>query len=166
MTIVEPEKNVALRYSKFLKCRYESWRRFVSRSIQREQNPMRLGQVFRFMLQLSGYEYWHVIFWIVADIQRLHFRLPSVKKKRRETRESYQMAMSGVWQRITTKWRTYERVLSARHKLYLNFLAQEIFFFNFSKPVYKMWIIQQPNMLELWNKLHFGEKKTESIYHV
>ena len=33
-------------------------------------------------------------------------------------------------------------------------------------PVYKMWIIQEPNTLELWNKLHFEEKKTESIYHV
>ena len=26
-------------------------------------------------------------------------------------------------------------------------------------PVYKMWIIQEPNKLELWNKLHFEEKK-------
>jgi len=40
------------------------------------------------------------------------------------------------------------------------------YFFNFSTPVYKMWIIQEPNTLELWNKLHFEEKKTESIYHV
>jgi len=30
-------------------------------------------------------------------------------------------------------------------------------------PVYKMWIIQEPNMLELWNKLHFEEEKTENI---
>ena len=29
-----------------------------------------------------------------------------------------------------------------------------------------MWIIQEPNMLELWKKLHFEEKKMESIYHV
>jgi hypothetical protein len=29
-----------------------------------------------------------------------------------------------------------------------------------------MWIIQESNMLELWNKLHFEEKKTESIYYV
>jgi len=34
-----------------------------------------------------------------------------------------------------------------------------IIFFNFSTPVYKMWIIQEPNTLELWNKLHFEEKK-------
>ena len=48
----------------------------------------------------------------------------------------------------------------------LNLLAPELFFFNFSTPVYKMWIIQEPNKLELWNKLHFKEKKTESTHHV
>jgi len=26
-------------------------------------------------------------------------------------------------------------------------------------PVYKMWIIQETNMSELWNKLHFEEEK-------
>jgi len=29
-----------------------------------------------------------------------------------------------------------------------------------------MLIKQEPNMLELWNKLHFEEKETDSIYHV
>ena len=48
----------------------------------------------------------------------------------------------------------------------VNLLAPELFFFNFSTPVYKMWIIQEPNTLELWNKQHFEEEKTESIYHV
>jgi len=49
----------------------------------------------------------------------------------------------------------------------INLLEPELFiFFNFSTPVYKMWIIQKPNKLELWNKLHFEEEKTESIYHV
>jgi hypothetical protein len=34
------------------------------------------------------------------------------------------------------------------------------FFFNFSTPcIYKMWIIQEPKKLALWNKLHFEEKK-------
>ena len=28
-----------------------------------------------------------------------------------------------------------------------------------------MWIKQEQNKLELWNKLHFEEKKTESIHH-
>ena len=48
----------------------------------------------------------------------------------------------------------------------INLLAPELFFFIIEHPVYKMWIIQEPNTLELWNKLHFEEKKTESIYHV
>jgi len=45
-------------------------------------------------------------------------------------------------------------------------LAPELFFLILAHPVYKMWIIQEPNTLELWNELHFEEKKTESIYHV
>ena len=39
-------------------------------------------------------------------------------------------------------------------------------FLTLAHPIYKMWIIQEPNMLELWNKLHFEEEKMESIYHV
>jgi len=46
-----------------------------------------------------------------------------------------------------------------------NLLTPE-FFLNFSTPVYKMWIILEPNTLELWNKLHFEEKEMESIYNV
>ena len=49
----------------------------------------------------------------------------------------------------------------------INILAPEFFYFNLAHPVYKMWIIQEPYTLELWNKLHFEEEKqTESIYHV
>ena len=40
------------------------------------------------------------------------------------------------------------------------------FFLILAHPVYKMWIIQEPNKLALWNKLHFEEKKTEIIQHV
>ena len=40
------------------------------------------------------------------------------------------------------------------------------FFLILAHPVYKMWITQEPNTLEIWNKLHFEEKRTESIYHV
>ena len=40
------------------------------------------------------------------------------------------------------------------------------YFLNFSTPLYKLWIKQEPNMLDLWNKLHLEEKKTESIYRV
>jgi len=34
-----------------------------------------------------------------------------------------------------------------------------IIFLILAHPVYKMWIIQEPNKLELWNKLRFEEKK-------
>jgi hypothetical protein len=40
------------------------------------------------------------------------------------------------------------------------------FFLILAHTVYKMWIIQEPNTLELWNKLHFEEEKTKNIYNV
>ena len=40
-----------------------------------------------------------------------------------------------------------------------NLLAPELFLFILAHPVYKMWIIQEPNKVELWNKLHFKEKE-------
>jgi len=46
---------------------------------------------------------------------------------------------------------------------FLNLLAPELLFFNLAHTVYKMWIKQEPNKLELWNKLHFEEEKTENI---
>jgi len=49
---------------------------------------------------------------------------------------------------------------------FFNLLALELLFFNFSTPVYKMWITQEPNTLDLWNKLQFEDEKTEVIYHV
>jgi len=39
------------------------------------------------------------------------------------------------------------------------------YFLILAPPVHKMWITQEPNMLDLWNKLHFEEEKTESIYN-
>jgi hypothetical protein len=51
-------------------------------------------------------------------------------------------------------------------QILFNLLEPELFFLNLSHPVYKVWIIQEPNKLELWNKLHFEQEKTESIYHV
>ena len=49
---------------------------------------------------------------------------------------------------------------------HINLLAPELFFLILAHPVYKMLINQEPNTLELWNKLHLEEKKTESIYRV
>jgi hypothetical protein len=40
--------------------------------------------------------------------------------------------------------------------LFFNILLPVLFFFKIlTQPAYKMWIIQEPNTLELWNKLHF-----------
>ena len=49
---------------------------------------------------------------------------------------------------------------------FLTFWRRNYFFLILAHPVYKMWITQEPNTLELWNKLHFEDRKTESIYHV
>jgi len=57
-------------------------------------------------------------------------------------------------------------VLQRQPNFVINLLAPELFSLILAHPVYKMWIIQEPNTLELWNKLHFEEKKTESIYRV
>jgi len=49
---------------------------------------------------------------------------------------------------------------------FLTFWRRNYFFLILAHTVYKMWIKQEPNKLELWNKLHFEEEKTESIYRV
>jgi len=56
--------------------------------------------------------------------------------------------------------------LRAQHVSDINLLAPELFFLILAHSVYKMWIKQEPNMLELWNKPHFEEEKMESIYHI
>ena len=45
-------------------------------------------------------------------------------------------------------------------RLHLNYpFGAGIISLILAHPVYKMWIIQEPNKLALWNKLHFKEKK-------
>jgi hypothetical protein len=41
---------------------------------------------------------------------------------------------------------------------YLTFRRRN-FLLNFSTPVFKMWIIQEPKKVALWNKRHFEEEK-------
>jgi hypothetical protein len=43
--------------------------------------------------------------------------------------------------------------------LWLTFWRRNYFFLILAHPVYKIWIIQEQNKLELWNKLHFEEEK-------
>ena len=47
----------------------------------------------------------------------------------------------------------------------LTFWRRNYFFLILAHSVYKLWIIQVPNTLDLWNKLHFEEEKMDSIYH-
>jgi len=44
----------------------------------------------------------------------------------------------------------------------INLLTPD-FFLILAHTVYKMWIIQEPNTVELWNKLHFEKEETESM---
>ena len=67
------------------------------------------------------------------------------------------------WQYVPPeKWEAPKPTLLA----FLSLSAPELFFLILAHPVYKMWIKQEQNTLELWNKLHFEEKKMESIYRV
>ena len=43
---------------------------------------------------------------------------------------------------------------------------RRIFFQILAHTVFKMWVIQKPNEVALWNKRHFEEKKMEIIQHV
>ena len=51
------------------------------------------------------------------------------------------------------------------YKININLLATD-FFSNFGTPVFKMWVIQKPNTVALWNKRNFEEEKVEIIQHV
>ena len=60
-------------------------------------------------------------------------------------------------------------LLGANHIFHvsrLTFWCHNYFFLILAHPVYKMWIKQEPNMLELWNKLHFEERKKRRVYTV
>jgi hypothetical protein len=46
----------------------------------------------------------------------------------------------------------------------LTFWCRNYFFLILAHPVYKMWIIQDPNKLELWNKPNFEEEKKRRVY--
>ena len=43
---------------------------------------------------------------------------------------------------------------------------RRIFFLILAHPVFKVWVIQKPNKVALWNKRHFEEEKMEIVQHV
>ena len=48
-----------------------------------------------------------------------------------------------------------------KHPVYVNLLAPEFYILILAHPVCKMWIIQEPQKVALWNKRHFEEKNGE-----
>ena len=48
----------------------------------------------------------------------------------------------------------------------INLLATDFFFQILAHPVFKIWVIQKPNKVALWNKRHFEGGKMEIIQHV
>ena len=48
----------------------------------------------------------------------------------------------------------------------IDLLATDFFFQILAHPVFKMWVIQKPNNVALWNKRHFEGEKMEIIQHV
>ena len=49
---------------------------------------------------------------------------------------------------------------------HINLLATDFLFQILALPVFKMWVIQKPNNVALWNKRHFEGEKMEIIQHV
>ena len=71
------------------------------------------------------------------------------------------------WKTLKSSLPTPVSVLFHGKDTHNNFInGDEIIFLILAHTVYKMWIIQEPNKLALWNKLHFEEKKTESVEQV
>ena len=48
---------------------------------------------------------------------------------------------------------------------HINLLATD-FFQILAHPVFKMWVIQKPNKVTLWNKRHFEEKKKMEMFKI
>ena len=65
------------------------------------------------------------------------------------------LGWSFVWEFDFLHWGSFHQHLTLRTRNYLLVLAHH---------VYKMWIIHEPNTIELWNKLHFEEEKKRRIY--
>ena len=53
----------------------------------------------------------------------------------------------------------FRQILSTPTHKHINLLAPDFFFLILAHPVYKLWIKQEPNALELWNILRFEEEK-------
>ena len=105
--------------------------------------------------------------------QRWYFR-NKCQKEPTSLRHSYNRYKEFVTKKLLEWWKYWslqhrdERVKRIRQfcrRRSANLLATD-FFLNFSTSVFKMWVIQKPNKVALWNKWHFEEKKMEITQHV
>ena len=71
-----------------------------------------------------------------------------------------------VWAQnsVSVSWFSIPVSRPVHNTALLMFWCRNYFFLILGHSVYKMWIIQEPNKLELWNKLHFEEKKKRRVY--
>jgi len=69
------------------------------------------------------------------------------------------IAIVDEWKTNLVSLATLFHLLCAQLVSDINPWAPELFFLILAQPVYKMWIIQEPNKLALLKKLHFEEKK-------
>jgi len=51
--------------------------------------------------------------------------------------------------------------LNVQNVSFINLLAPDFYIYILAHPVCKMWIIQEPKKVALWNKRHFEEKNGE-----
>jgi hypothetical protein len=60
---------------------------------------------------------------------------------------------------------TNPAVIKISRDVIINLLAPKLLKF-LAHPVRKIWIIQEPKNIALWNKEHLEEKEMESVQHV
>ena len=60
----------------------------------------------------------------------------------------------------------WKNCLSSLIFTFFNHLAPEFSLKFLAHPVFKIWVLQEPKKVALWNKRHLEEKKTENVQHV
>ena len=76
---------------------------------------------------------------------------------------------TATWRLVTTAFPApprYQDPSSFTLGTMLTFWRRTFFFQILAHPVFKLWVIQKPNKVALWNKRHFEGEKMEVIQHV
>ena len=85
--------------------------------------------------------------WIVLDIRQITPKFP-------------------LFYKIILLYLSKYPMIIKRNLKFINLLATDFFFQILAHLVFKMWVIQKPNKVALWNKRHFEETKMEITQHV